>query len=60
MHHIIQIATGSEHIVVLTSEQEVFGWGVNSEGQVSTGCLLDCLLRIILSIAWTGTHKLCP
>ena len=45
-HYIVQIAAGAEHMVVLTSEQEVYSWGVNSEGQVCVFTVISVTLLV--------------
>ena len=39
---IVQICCGSEHMVALTSQQDVYTWGCNGEGQV---CCFTCNLQ---------------
>ncbi|KAH9513169.1 putative E3 ubiquitin-protein ligase herc4 [Bulinus truncatus] len=36
-HHVIQVAAGSSHSVVLTQAHEVLTWGKNDEGQLGRG-----------------------
>ena len=34
---VVDIATGAEHTLVLTSSGEVWGWGTNVDGQLGMG-----------------------
>lgn len=36
-HFIEDVAVGAEHVLVMTSSGEVWGWGNNSEGQLGLG-----------------------
>ncbi|XP_071541149.1 LOW QUALITY PROTEIN: probable E3 ubiquitin-protein ligase HERC1 [Panulirus ornatus] len=36
-HVVMDVAVGSEHTLALTSTSDVFGWGVNSDGQLGLG-----------------------
>ncbi|XP_069958425.1 probable E3 ubiquitin-protein ligase HERC1 isoform X3 [Cherax quadricarinatus] len=36
-HIVVDVAVGSEHTLSLTSTGDVFGWGVNSDGQLGLG-----------------------
>ena len=36
-HFIEDVAVGAEHVLVITSSGEVWGWGNNSEGQLGLG-----------------------
>ncbi|KAK7085896.1 putative E3 ubiquitin-protein ligase herc1 [Halocaridina rubra] len=36
-HNVTDIAVGSEHTLALTSTADVFGWGMNSDGQLGLG-----------------------
>lgn len=36
-HKIIDVAVGAEHILVLSQNGDVYGWGINSDGQLGVG-----------------------
>uniref|UniRef100_A0A2C9JH74 HECT domain-containing protein n=1 Tax=Biomphalaria glabrata TaxID=6526 RepID=A0A2C9JH74_BIOGL len=48
-HHVIQVAAGASHSVVLTQAHEVLTWGKNTEGQLGRGDVEE---------NFTGTPKL--
>lgn len=63
---IIQITAGNQHNIVLTSEGELFAWGLNNRGQLGVGhtkkvltpTKIDCLSGVpIAFIACGGSHS---
>lgn len=58
-HIVVDVAVGSEHTLALTSTGDVFGWGVNSDGQLGLGH--SAALRepqLIRTLSGKGIHQI--
>ncbi|MFV1882865.1 MAG: T9SS type A sorting domain-containing protein [Balneola sp.] len=57
-HNIVQISTGAEHTLMLSDSNYVFGFGLNSNGQLGDGATISSRLAIEIPKANFGNKTL--